>query len=180
MHKKTHENKVRCEICSLDVQRLYLKTHIEKHKEITGFKCDICGICYSGKTRLVYHMKKHQTTRKFKCEICKEGFNKPEYYNEHLFSHSADPRPFKCDKCGKDYCSRRALSYHITQTHVPGRKKKSFDCSQCIRKFNSATFLKEHLFAHSDNPRPFKCTICDNTYTSKRTRQAHMKSVHKS
>lgn len=179
-HQLTHEKKVKCHICCIEVKRYYLKLHLKNHKEVAEFQCDICSVSFKGKNSLAFHMNKHQKNRKFRCEICKQGFNKPEYFKEHLLSHSADPRPFKCDLCPREYCSRRAVIHHITQVHLSGSKKKVFNCKECNRSFTNSKYLKEHLFAHSNNPRPFKCDRCRNDYKSRRALIHHKKVVHNS
>jgi uncharacterized Zn-finger protein len=177
-HEKTHPRKIKCKICSLEVQRGYMKHHIRKHKIAELFECDFCGESFKSKFIVNYHMRKHQSTRRYQCEICKQGYNKPEYLKEHLFSHSSDLRPFKCDLCPKMYCSRRAVIVHIKHLHML-KPKKTFKCDQCSRSFKSSSYYKEHLFAHSENPRPFKCAECQSAYKSKRALYQHMKLVHK-
>ena len=56
--------------------------------------------------------------------------------------------------------------------------KKTFQCTICPNTFTSASRLKRHEGAHSDQ-RPFECKICSKTFKYRDNMKTHEK-MHKS
>merc|ERR1739838_893977 len=87
-------------------------------------------------------------------------------HTQHYHVHETE-KPFKCpdDDCLKSFKTARNLRNHING------KKLGFVCSECGKKFSSATDLKKHLIMHTgikDNV----CRICQAKY-------AHLYGLYK-
>ncbi|VVC37970.1 Hypothetical protein CINCED_3A021568 [Cinara cedri] len=57
-------------------------------------------------------------------------------------------------------------------------KTKTFECSLCSKKFGWPTDLKRHLLIHTGE-RPFKCSLCQTTFTRNFLLQKHFVKAHK-
>ncbi|KAK7071220.1 hypothetical protein SK128_001677 [Halocaridina rubra] len=74
--------------------------------------------------------------------------------------HNAEQ--YKCIVCQKEFTNKKKFNdhkrIHIIKRHV---------CNKCGKKFRALSYLKEHLYSHSE-VRPYKCIQC----------LKHFKSIH--
>jgi Zinc finger, C2H2 type len=87
-------------------------------REMASFMCDRCGRGFDKENHLVMHMKlskrcNSSPTPEFKCKICFKTFKYRWYLKPHIASVHERQKPFKCDKCGTELGSKRALKIHI-------------------------------------------------------------------
>jgi KRAB domain-containing zinc finger protein len=140
-HQKSHQPKVKCEICSKEIQSYTFQRHMKQHNDDKKFNCTECKAGFITKFLLERHMWSHRNDFKFNCKVCQKGFNRKEYFDQHLLIHSDDPRPLKCDLCPKDYIDKQSIIYHLIATHTT---EKNFKCDKC--KFSTKT--KQLLSSH--------------------------------
>lgn len=76
-----------------------------------------------------------------------------------------------CRICKKQFKNRNRLEAHRV-THT---KEKSYECSECGKKFGTPGILYNHSFVH--NP-PHHCTICSFKFAQKSGLQNHIKKTH--
>ncbi|XP_078131604.1 uncharacterized protein LOC144533888 [Sander vitreus] len=56
------------------------------------------------------------------------------------------------------------------------RRKKTFSCSECGRRFGQRAHLKRHMITHTGE-KPFRCSVCTKSFTQRGDLQKHMR-VH--
>ena len=82
--------------------------------------------------------------------------------------------PVKCEKCGEECLSARALGLHRFRHH---NTDNPFVCEICKKGFASIINLKLHSQRHSDS-RPFECEYCGSTFKMKFDLKQHHHTVH--
>lgn len=56
-------------------------------------------------------------------------------------------------------------------------QKKKYPCNLCVRVFGWPTDLKRHMYTHTGQ-RPYKCKLCDATFTRNFLLQKHENKIH--
>ena len=69
----------------------------------------------------------------FSCAHCDEKFRHKGKLKHHLLSHTESRDMFKCEweGCGRLYCEKRNLDFHIRTFH----KGNKFTCAVCEKQF---------------------------------------------
>ncbi|KAJ2941947.1 hypothetical protein O0L34_g10765 [Tuta absoluta] len=173
--------KVSCTICNKVLSgKKYLKNHMELHND--AVYCQPCGKWF-GKTTYKKHITtslKHNTRNEdklFTCDDCKlQYYRKPDLIDHILTRHLKIP--YQCGKCPLKFKSRRTRSRHM-MTHKPPKEgaEEQRVCLVCGNTFKNAKTLKNHERIHTGE-RPFKCKMCDATFTHDATLYQHKKYVH--
>lgn len=94
------------------------------------------------------HLKTHLTKRvksRFACQVCGQKFTRRGDVHRHRIVTHLNERPFKCDKCGKDFANKTLLRIH-SATHD---NKKGFSCLICNHRFGRKEYYINHVrFVH--------------------------------
>ena len=117
---------------------------------------------------------------------------------------SLKSRPYKCDKCGKRYASRRSLQGHEDYEHDDrsvvceickktlqnkrklfnhqrscNNNKKEYVCSfvGCSKRFKGKYGLQSHVYQAHYKTR-FQCSSCPTNYASNYSLKKHLLSIH--
>lgn len=85
----SNPNKLRCNICCLDISRRKYFTHLKNV---------------------------HNVERPYKCTECKKAFTAAANLKQHLVVHT-DERKYQCKKCDKTYKLACGLRHHVRKTH---------------------------------------------------------------
>ncbi|KAF8362474.1 hypothetical protein PRIPAC_89397 [Pristionchus pacificus] len=90
-----------------------------------------------------------------------------------------DNRPFKCQKCGKDFRREDYLRSHMQTQHADDRQM--FNCTQCDKVFTNSSNLKLHLSTHTgvfrfNCPRGFSTQTVLNKHLASHRRGARFKT----
>lgn len=178
-HKKTHEPKVECPICSIKMYKANLSTHVKRHGRTKKFQCDVCPSNFRDKSSIVQHMWKHKQVDKFKCAKCDRGFNHITKYSEHVLTHD-DPRPFKCDLCPAMRKWKTNIHEHMQIAHI--KRENKFECNVCKKTFRTLCRLRLHQKVHSAK-KNMPCDICGKLFTNKggitqHKSLSHRKKIH--
>lgn len=169
------------------------------------FECSICRCVLPNLLEMQGHMRCHSlrpiTERMFQCFACDKEFVKELQLKSHARTvHGTETSlGFKCDKCDKIFYLRHKLTAH-RRHHLmmenPHQLPKSWNCSFCERTFKAKSisflffsrknnilicFLSVLLEAHEaihTNTKPFKCKLCDLSFSIPKHRSDHYKFDH--
>lgn len=108
--------------------------------EYSEFKCDKCGKFCSRKRGLIQHQKWVHRDLKFPCKWCGKNFLTEESLNEHIQWHNMPDKPFKCERCSKQFVHKSDLRRH--------EKSDPYECDICPRTFSRQDHLMRHKLSH--------------------------------
>jgi hypothetical protein len=92
------------------------------------------------------------------------------------------PKQSQCQsgECGKSLPTQSSLEAHLVAAHkiteTANGKISHYTCKTCDKHFRFKAALKKHEQKHL-NDRPFKCNVCQNSYSSAASLDIHM-NVH--
>lgn len=98
-------------------------------------------------------------------------FSDPSSFRRHQRAHEG-VKPYRCDKCGKDFRQPADLAMH-RRVHTGDRP---FKCLQCDKTFVASWDLKRHALVHSGQ-RPFRCEECGRAFAERASLTKHSR-VH--
>ncbi|RXG68530.1 Krueppel-like factor 7 [Armadillidium vulgare] len=77
------------------------------------------------------------------------------------------------------YCEYESTTPTNIKVHIRYKHtgERPFQCSECSKTFTSKSDLNVHLRVHTGE-RPFVCNICQKTFTYSSHRSFHMKTAH--
>ena len=172
-HHKIHGKCLACTVCGKTFQyQNTLNLHmIRQHGQKTEFTCNICGIGFPIKSKLLRHKNVHEGQKPYQCATCGKVFKSIESLCGHRAVHSGEPK-LQCNQCGAKFRSKYNLARHELEVHVKG-STKNFCCDQCGKGFKRVENLKAHKELHSEERR-YKCHICGKSYNIKRGLMVHL------
>ncbi|GAA6099859.1 zinc finger protein 436-like isoform X2 [Tachysurus ichikawai] len=138
--------------------------------------CNLCGMEYLNKSKLVAHMRIHTGETPYNCEECGKSFRRSDWLAKHVKTHEANKNPeyskklYACDHCDKMYSCLHSLSQH-KGIHTG---MKPYSCAICHMYFYRKGCLMRHLMRHSDD-RPYTCSECGHGFKRSGTLKKHMR-----
>lgn len=66
----------------------------------------------------------------------------------------------KCNRCDKQFLSKKGLMNHKSRHHDTGGRKIAYTCEFCGQQCSTSSALACHKRKHTDE-RPYKCDQCD-------------------
>ena len=184
--KSEHHIAYACSICQMKFpSRLTLQQH--KNQEHTSMKskikeynlCSLCGKEFTNRRTYFEHISKScKDWRGNKCLICNELFVSRALTMEHINANHPEINLYNCSECGSRFMSEKGLKDHISFAH--GNNAENI-CPLCGKIMASKAVLRKHMaFVHDrkNNPRKFKCTLCEKSFSVKNALENHILSVH--
>ncbi|XP_053688887.1 gastrula zinc finger protein XlCGF49.1-like [Sabethes cyaneus] len=113
-HLECHRSqKLKCDQCGVFLKsRSTYTSHLQRHKNVGRFECDLCNKSFAAKRDLQTHHKVHDAmAERFSCDICGKDFGRIYSLLDHQKLHNGATE-FRCDKCGKIFSKRRHLLLH--------------------------------------------------------------------
>jgi len=98
---------------------------------------------------------------------------------DHILVQHFQTYAYKCELCGNTFNSKGPFHSHMKTNHADQLRK--FECPTCQCGFYFKKELKSHIrLAHEPNEKGLnlKCGQCDKTFSSKKTKYAHMRGIH--
>ena len=99
------------------------RCHVNRHKNIRPFACEVCGQCYHTNVMLKRHMNVHSVP--YKCHLCEKAFASKGILDDHVRKHAG----VKVDcrfLCGHSYMDRRNRDRHERICDANGTKGLTF------------------------------------------------------
>lgn len=174
----SEERALTCNICGSKFHRKYhLLTHMQDmHSDSKKHQCQFCPKEFSSHRSLKRHEKIHNVKApSCTCKVCGESFNQKVLLTRHLKAkghnsafktietnqkHEYIEAPtikkvYPCVLCVPPivFSSSSERDMHKNTIH------SSFECDVCKNSFKSQETLNSHKSRHSDEPRPFVCTV---------------------
>ena len=128
-----------CNICDKSFQsNLLLKGHLKNVHLSKKYVCNLCDKVFARKGHLNYHLKQahEENGKSHKCNFCEKSFATPGMVKSHIDLIHGEKRNFECDKCDKDFKSRWALEYHVSNSHRMLEMNYA-SCKVCEKKFKN-------------------------------------------
>ncbi|XP_060086433.1 protein sister of odd and bowel-like isoform X21 [Ylistrum balloti] len=117
-------------------------------KSVGIYRCDVCIQIFSSEEEMNFHKTKHHETY----NISHVGlFNKQTVYIQ---------AKLPCEDCGKLFETLSGKKRHVLRCHSNATCEI---CQICHKRCENLSSLRVHLARHSDE-RPFKCSVCGQTY----------------
>ena len=141
-------------------------------------KCVFCDTTFSNHFSLKEHQEEfheefHGGKKLHKCLTCDYKTSFKHNLVDHIKAVHEGKKPHKCWICDYSFNKKSNLKQHISTVH---ERKKRYTCSfcdySCYRPYN----LKEHIVGVHEGK--FKCTLCNNKYTTTVSLRRHMRSSH--
>ncbi|XP_058836071.1 transcription factor grauzone-like [Topomyia yanbarensis] len=140
--------------------------------------CELCSERFEAFNQLKKHYSRIHNKKGFvKC--CNLRFGDAKRLKEHIKVH-INPSSFQCDKCDKNFCSKRSLRCHQLVIHLPD-DQKLFRCNICSKKYAKQYQLNQHLNTHTIEAKEeneLLCPQCQKPYYSKGALRFHIQSIH--
>lgn len=77
---------------------------------------------------------------------------------------------FQCKICNSSFPTKAKLQFHWKK-----HDSTQFSCKECPKQFSFLSLLHAHEATHvAHNKRPFPCTKCEKTFTTKHKLQTHI------
>jgi len=128
--------KIQCTQCD---KTFHDSQSLKKHVEAVHLKLKrVCPLCGSTVSCLSAHMNAvHADVRNFPCDMCDKKFKSNYDLTRHRDSVHLGNKA-ECPMCGKRISN---LNQHIRVVH----KQIKFNCSLCIKKYNTRSELQKHV-----------------------------------
>ncbi|XP_023721818.1 zinc finger protein 569 isoform X2 [Cryptotermes secundus] len=145
-------------------ERCHTKVAAEK-TEPTSYICEFCGKSFRGKKTLKdHHLANHSDEKPYKCDKCDRNYGSLASLGIHKATHSTET-PYLCDLCGKSFKHVSNLRSH-KRSHRDDSDKNRQVCDVCGKGFRSRFHLSEHMNVHTGR-RPYACNVCGKHFHKK-------------
>lgn len=147
---KDSQNKLKVYKCSQcdarfrKSEKLTLHLLTENHNKI----CIHCNKTFASDKRLRLHLQIHRTLKPFQCNICNSSFHMKKYLSTHMLKHGN--RQFKCSVCKYTFKRQDLLQRHMKLHQAKKMLKCPFkDALDCKKEFSRTDKLKSHIKSHT-------------------------------
>ncbi|XP_055586137.1 zinc finger protein 771-like [Uranotaenia lowii] len=147
--KMGKQERIMCDTCGELVSQLSLEGHLNRHRGVKPFVCEIegCGRQLYSKYSLHQHRHLHKSImRYYDCDKCGKRIKGTNCWLRHRKLHTEEPK-FPCDVCGKKFRRKFNLKLHASvHTGVA-----MFPCEICGKRFTVKHNLGAHYRTHMKN-----------------------------
>ncbi|XP_013415857.1 zinc finger protein rotund isoform X3 [Lingula anatina] len=145
-----------------------------KPKAASGksYQCKMCEQMFESKSDMLVHCQRvhKQDPKPYKCNTCGKSFANSSYLSQHNRIH-AGIKPYKCEICERRFTQLSHLQQHM-RTHTG---EKPYKCSHngCGKAFTQLANLQQHSRSHMTD-KPFRCNSCYKCYSSEEELREHI------
>ncbi|XP_032759473.1 zinc finger protein 483 [Rattus rattus] len=159
----------KCSDGEKDPRRPLSPTERKRHPKIGSLrkteKCSKCGVDF---TQILGCIESSQ------CEKCRKNLFQDETSSKDQEADTEEPR--KCKKCGKalESGSKRSVCVECRNAHKAspslkpqgktGRRKKSYKCDECGKRFAEESDFSQHQRIHTGE-KPYVCKHCGRAFS---------------
>ncbi|XP_067304806.1 zinc finger protein 1035 [Pseudorasbora parva] len=162
-----------CPICP---ESFYQALDLANHLSVHSHMCSVCNMTFPTKKDLDEHEQCHLTAAtQYECTECGDSFLGSDAFRKHHCSN----RKF-LDKRHSESSVSSSKKQSSGAPFQAGDEEEEVDvgedfiiCPICKRRFSSNSSLMEHHKKHHEDPRPFKCLVCNKGFTKKRYLTQH-------
>ena len=156
-------NRPLCHICGKLLLSLRdLEHHLNIHRDVRPFSCEMCGYHCRRKYTLARHIWCQHTSRPYRCCECHRKYRTADKLLVHLRRHYDKPPPALCHICGVLLKCCKSLKDHLKFIHGPAAKQQDGICRICSKTLQRMCSVQRHEAAH--DRRPYKCFECSAEY----------------
>ncbi|KOB73887.1 putative KRAB box and zinc finger C2H2 type domain containing protein, partial [Operophtera brumata] len=134
-------------------------TRVARRSGHKPFQCVVCGKAFPSRRLLASHRLVHSDLKPYACDYCDKRFRHESTRNTHHRTHTGE-KPYVCSICGKTFIQGSNMRLHM-RTHTG---EKPYACSRCDSSFARLN-VKLHMRLHSGE-KPFACSACPKKYVS--------------
>lgn len=155
------------------------ETHVVAHFLVnaTEYACTFgCDKQYDNSEALQTHLFDAHAQNVWKCSLCSELFESKVGIQIHFaMAHANKEKTFRCSACGDSFDSDSDFKSHARAQHAFMFSPSSLQCSLCRHVCASELEMHFHLATHS---RPYRCTMCPETFHVEFLLDRHMQTHH--
>lgn len=145
------------------------------------FRCESCEHVFDRKAKLVLHTYLHTGELPFKCSFagCERAFNRKQHLQQHLLSHSSDPKPFQCSHCDRRFTCTSTRKRHEFKFHSSTSDKNDLTLGESAPspEIHSSEYTTEEPYERPLTGRELQCELCGAKLKQKSMKN-HMVKIH--
>ncbi|CAH0398478.1 unnamed protein product [Chilo suppressalis] len=140
--KTTVTHKFKCNECPAAFSNgVSLEAHLNLHKGLRPYRCEVCNNAYTSVHRLKRHQKIH-SEESYVCDHCGRIFKVKAALRVHLDTHLPVPK-FGCEECPRRYATKAALKHHVRRVHL--QLPPPCACPICPKSYPRMSLVKDHM-----------------------------------
>ncbi|KAK6188222.1 hypothetical protein SNE40_004450 [Patella caerulea] len=152
----------------------HFQTHNGETKD-GKFQCEVCSKVYANKSALFKHRRQGPCSTQYKCDTCGVSFSGEKslqfHINQEHKSMSNCPPHLKCSHCGKMFVTQGGLKKHENLNQC----KTDLQCHLCKKQFAKVIYFQRHMLKHEEfAPKTFQCDLCGSFLGSIYSLHKHM------
>ena len=121
----------------------------------------------------LFHIQVEHEGLVFKCDKCSLTFKNDTQFKRHMHMEHSNSTKYDCKFCGK-----RCADMKRFKAHEASHQEPQYQCSICAKTYRREDNLIAHERLHRGE-RPFNCTNCSASFTTKQGLRQHRRGVHK-
>uniref|UniRef100_A0A1A9WZF5 C2H2-type domain-containing protein n=1 Tax=Glossina brevipalpis TaxID=37001 RepID=A0A1A9WZF5_9MUSC len=166
----------KCEHCPASFAcKSNLRVHIRGHSGEKSFVCHFCTRSFTSTTSRYRHERSHTGERPYVCEFCGKSFSTSSGLRSHRSSQHLKERNFVCDICDRRFNRPSQLRMHHTNIHT--EVPRTHICMICEAAFKGIIALKTHLKIHRE--KTYECSECGKKFAQRGGLYAHRRTHKK-